>query len=84
MRGLLPDGRRQDEFVKVFDAPSLLDKGDRQPVQQFWMRWWLTQMPEIVRRRHDSAPKMLLPDAIDDDTSRQRVVGTANPLGQGP
>src|ERR1051325_6994582 len=43
------------------------------------MTWLFAEMPEVARRTHKAASKMILPDAIDDDTGRERIFGTSQP-----
>src|SRR5438270_12399185 len=37
-------------------------------------------MPEIVRRLHDAAPEVVLPDSVHDRPPGERVLGTGDPL----
>ncbi len=41
-RGLLPYGRHENQFVQILDAPTIFDKGHREPIQQSGMRWKLS------------------------------------------
>ena len=46
------------------------------------MRGKRTLGAEVVLRLHQSAPEVLLPDAIDDDARGERVVGGYEPVGK--
>ncbi len=49
-------------------------------VEQLRMSWSGSVDTEVVRRRNDSLTEQVLPDAVDDDACRQRVIGTSQPL----
>src|SRR5262249_17004942 len=38
---------------------------------------------EVVGRVHETAAEMIVPDAVDDGTPGQHVVGVRQPVGQG-
>src|SRR2546428_3773152 len=40
------------------------------------------QLTEVAGGAHNAGPEMMLPDAIDHDPGRQRILGTGNRLGQ--
>ena len=46
------------------------------------MRRPLAQVAEVARRADDAAAEVMLPDAVDDDAGRQRVVLARRWLGQ--
>src|SRR5215813_883309 len=46
------------------------------------MRRALASRAEVFRRRYQPLPEILLPDAIDDDASGQRVIFVDNPFRQ--
>ena len=58
------------------------DKFGRQPVEQLGMGGRLAQPAEIAGRADQAATEMILPDPVDDDASRQRIVGPGQPSGQ--
>ncbi len=54
----------------------------RQPIEQFRMAGRLAELAEIAGRRHQAPAEMILPDAIDDDARRQRMIRARQPIGQ--
>ena len=46
------------------------------------MRWPLAVQPEITGRPDDPCAEMLLPDAIDQYASRERVLRAADPFSK--
>ena len=68
--------------MEPLEAPTVLNKVHRQPIEQLRMRRRLSQVTEVTWSRYDPLAKMLLPDAVDDDARGQWVVGLANPLRQ--
>ena len=46
------------------------------------MRRPLAELAEVARRADEAAAEVVLPDAIDDDAGRQRVVRAGDGLGQ--
>jgi hypothetical protein len=69
---LLPGIRKQDFAVQPFDVPALLDEASRQRLKQCGMRRPLALRTKVARGANKSGTEVLVPDAIDDNTSHQR------------
>ena len=65
--------------MQLLERPALLDKPIRQPIEQFRMRRLFAHPTEIAGRANQALSEMVLPDAVDDDSSRQRVFRAGNP-----
>ena len=75
--------RGHDQPVQLFDAPAVIDKVTRQPVQQLRMRGTGAHLAEIARRGHDPvAGEVLCPDPIGHHPRCQGVVGIGDPPRQ--
>jgi hypothetical protein len=61
------------------DRPAALDEAAGQPVEQLRMGGRLSQAPEIARRAHEALPEMVLPEAVDQDARRERMLGGGQP-----
>ena len=82
--GRLAIGRRgQDQPVQRLELPAARDEFGRQPVEQLGVAGGLAQPAEVARRADQAAAEMVLPDPVDDDAGRQRIVGPAQPASQG-
>jgi hypothetical protein len=68
--------------VHRLDGPAALDEADGQPVEQFGMTRFLAAIAEVVAGRHQASAEVMLPDAVDHDASRQRIVRRGDPAGQ--
>src|SRR5438067_9039138 len=68
--------------MKLFEAPAVLDEFDGEPVQQLRMGRTLAARPEVVRRADEALTEVPLPDAIDDDACRERVLRRGDPVGK--
>ena len=55
----------------------------RQPVEQLGMRRGLAEPAEVARGGHEALAEVVLPDPVDDHAGRERIVGPAQPAGQG-
>ena len=66
----------------VLHAPAVIHELDGQPVEQLLIRWAVALASEIVRRGHDAAPEMSLPDAVHHHARGQRIVARRDPLRQ--
>ena len=67
--------------MDVLEAPTVFHQLDREPIEQFGMRRPIALHSEIVRRRHNAAAEMLLPESVNDHASGQRMVGPREPIG---
>ncbi len=68
--------------MQRLDRPTGTNELVCQPVQQFRMCGTLTQFAEVVRCTDEPLPEMPLPNAIHQDTRRQRVLWIGNPSCQ--
>ena len=68
--------------MDVLQAPAVFDKLDRQPIEQLRMRRPLALHAKIVRRGHDPAAEVMLPESVDDHASGQRMIGPREPIGE--
>src|SRR5215469_18894390 len=69
--------------MQPFQAPTILDKAGGEPIEQLGMGRWSTLRSEIIRSTHEALAKVVLPDAVDDDTRGQRMIGHGEPLRKG-
>src|SRR5262249_14998388 len=81
-RRLLIGRRHHHAFHRLLDIPAVGAELQREPVQQLWMAGWLTLSAEVVARRHQARAEALLPEAIDRDASRKRILRSEQPLGE--
>ena len=79
---LLVCPRGQHEPVQVLDPPAVLDEIDRQPVEQFGMRRGIAHHAEVARRADQAPSEVVMPDAVDDYASGQRVCRVGQPIRQ--
>ena len=66
-----------------FDRPTVFDEVGRQEVEQLRMSRLGAFGAEVVRVGGDPVAEVVLPNAIDDAASRQRVLRVGDPAGQG-
>src|SRR6266566_540391 len=69
---------RHSEFV----IQGRLHEPIRQPVEQFGMRRRRALRAKIIFRFDESAPEILLPDAVDLHAGGQRILRVHNPASQ--
>ena len=80
--GLAIGGGCQNEAMNVLHLPAALHKTGRQPIEQLWVGGRLSQGAEVVRRRHQSSPEVMLPDPVRDDAGRERIGRLRDPVRQ--
>ena len=68
--------------MQPFRAPALPHEFDSQPIEQFWVSRTRSGLTEVSRRGDDALSEMMLPKSVDDDSCRQRMLGTGQPLGE--
>jgi hypothetical protein len=68
--------------MQLLQRPALTDETGCQVIQQVGMRRGIGAKAEIARRPNQTGAEELQPDAVDDDASGQRIVGTGNRLGE--
>ena len=71
------------EPVEVLERPAVFDQLDGQPVEQFGVGRGFAVGAEVVGRGDDSAAEVVLPEPVDDDAGRQRLVGPGEPAWPG-
>ena len=78
-RGLPVRGARDDEPVQVLQRLVAAAQPRGEPVEQLGVGGQLPHLPEVVRRRDEAAPEVVVPDAVRDRAPRERVVGVRDP-----
>ncbi len=66
----------------MLDVPTRPDELDGQPVQQFRVGRRRALGAEVLHRADDAVAELLVPEAVDVDPGRQRVVLVEQPFGQ--
>ena len=78
-RGRLAIGRRRDhQLEELLHVPARLAELDGQPVEQLRMRWAARPEPKSPAVLHQARAEDLLPEAIDRDAGRQRILGSTS------
>ena len=72
----------QDDTMKMFDRPTRFDQFTSKIIEQKWIRRWQAGVSEIIGCRNDSNPEVSLPYSVDQDASRQRILGVSDPAGE--
>jgi len=72
----------QDDTMKMFDRPTRFDQFTSKIIEQKWVRRWQAGVSEIICCRNDSNPEVSLPYSVDQDASRQRILGVSDPAGE--
>ena len=75
-------GRGDHQFEKPFHVPARFAELDRQPIEQFRMRRQLAADAEVAGGADQARAEHFLPEAIDGDARRQRMIGAQQPLGE--
>ena len=75
IRALLIRGGEHDQAMQRLQFPAATDQFAREIVEQFRMRWRAALDAEVIDRRDDALPEMLLPDAVHDHP-REQVSGS--------
>ncbi len=68
-----------------FEPPAIVDQLLGQPVKQFGMRGPFTLEAEVARRADDAPAHVVLPEPIDDDSSKELAstgIKIRHPTGQ--
>ena len=81
-RGLLVGFRGDNQAMHVPNIPARVAKLGSEPVQQSRMARTFALRSEILGSRHQAPPEVLLPDPIDSDARRQRIVVREQPAGE--
>ena len=72
----------EDEFEKMTLVPAAFHEFHREPVEQVGMRGPGTLVAEVACGLHHAAAKDHLPQTVDRNAGRQRVLFINHPLGQ--
>ena len=81
--GLAVGLREDDLAVQAFDPPAAFDEIGGEPVEQFGVAGGFAVGAEVAGGADEASAEMVLPDAVDQDAGRERVVFVADPVGQG-
>src|SRR4051812_23365686 len=57
--------------MQPFQVPAMSNEFLSEKLKQLRMSWPVALGPEVARRPHQSAIKMLIPDPVDNDTCQQ-------------
>src|SRR6266480_139798 len=68
--------------MQLLDAAAVSQEIAGEPVEQFRVRRAITVEAEVVRRTDKASAEMIVPDAVDQDASRERIVRAGDPLGE--
>ena len=74
--------RQHDVAVELLERPAALDEAARQPVEKLGMGGFTADRAEVARRVDDAAAEVPVPDAVDDDSRGERVLGVGDPARQ--
>ena len=64
--------------MQLLERPAARDELTRQMIEQFRVSRSFASQSEIAGRSHQTGSEVVHPDAIDDDSRGERVVGTGN------
>src|SRR5688572_19018025 len=73
-------GTRYDQPMKFLERLAVLQKPEREPVEQLGMTRQRAHPAKVIGRLDQSSTEMVVPHAIHNRTARQQVVRTRNPL----
>ena len=65
----------------MLGAPVVIDEVAAEPVEEPGVGGEVALQAEVFRRADEAISEELLPDAIDVNTGRERVIGKSEPLG---
>src|SRR5262249_10804230 len=82
MRGLSKCRGSHDQSVQSLDTPPTRHKLGGQPIEQLWMSWLGTTRAEVIGRSHKPLAEMVKPDAIDHNSSGQRIPSVSEPCSE--
>ena len=78
----MPVGRGESDLSdEVLGAPVVIDEVAAEPVEEFGVGWEVALQAEVFRRADEAISEELLPDAIDVNAGRERVIWKSEPLG---
>ena len=60
--------------MQMLDRPVTADQLASQPIEQLWMRRGLGTEAKVAEGRNNATSKMVMPEAVDDDAWRERIV----------
>src|SRR5207302_9946250 len=79
---LFISGREHNLAVEGLDGPTGSNEARGQMIEQFGMGRRFAEGAKVTRGPHQSLAEMVLPDAIDQDPSREGVVLAGNRVSQ--
>ena len=68
--------------MQLLERLAAVAEFEREPVEQFGMGGQRAHAAEIIRRFHQAAAEVILPDAIHDAAPGERIVGVREPLSE--
>ena len=81
--GVLAVGPGQDDFLdECFDIPAAVEEAAGQVIEEFRVAGQAALEAEIFGSGHKSGAPEALPEAIDDDASREGIAGIGDPFGK--
>ena len=75
--------RQDDELVDVLQAPAVCDEFVREEIEQLGMAWGIAAETKIAGRGDEALAEVMMPEAVDDDTSGEWIFGMGDPVGEG-
>ena len=69
--------------MQRFEMAAVLNELLGEVIEQFGFCGLAAGEAEVARTRDEALAEVMLPDAVGDDTPRQRVVGSGDPFGEG-
>ena len=73
---------RHDRPDEPLDRPAVADEPRGQVVEQFRVRGRVARRAEVVDAPHQARAEEVLPDPVDEDAGRERVLLAREPTGQ--
>ena len=81
-RGLLIGVREHDEAVHFLDAPTVLDEGGGEVIEQLLVGGSFAHHAEIAGAADDAAAETTIPDAVGHDARGERIGRVARRFGE--
>ena len=74
--------RQNDRAHQLLDRPALADESARQVIQQFRVRRAISGDAKVIDALDQTLAEQMFPDPVHHDARRERIVRTAEPLGE--
>ena len=68
--------------MELLETESVFSEADCEVVKQFGVRWPIALVAKIFGSFDDAGAKVLLPNAVDENPVRQRILFINEPLGK--